>query len=171
MHSTHRSAVLPSKSLSRKAVKPVRRIPDWEASGLAGLLGGLTFVALEMAFSGLSGGGPLDAPKTIASIFFGGTLPVQSNGFLLALALGIHFSLSLVYARALALYLTFRRGGSAPLVGAAFGVLLYLVNAHGVALAVPRAGALQTWPWLLSHVGFGLAAATAYKKLERVSYE
>lgn len=150
----------------------VRRIPDWEASGVAGLFGGLAFLALEMTLTALSGGGFMDAPRLVASVVFGGTLAAApSQAAVLAISLFVHFTLSLVYARVLALFLTFKRGVPAALVGAAFGLALYLVNVHGIAALVPRLAAAQGWVWLTAHVGFGVITALAYRSLERVRYE
>lgn len=165
MIATRKRTPVPAKSAA------VRRIPDWEAAGLAGLVGGTAFVALEMAFTALFGGSAWDAPRLIAAVVFGGTLPAQSNAFMLTLAVAVHFTLSLVYARVLSLYLTFRRGGAVVLVGAAFGLLLYVVNLHVLGAALPRLAAAQGWPWLLSHAGFGMVTAWTYRRLERGSCE
>ena len=88
-----------------------------------------------------------------------------------AIALFVHFTLSLVYARIMALLL-FRSDAHPALTGAAFGLALYFLNFYVLgSTLMPVLAAARGLPWILSHVGFGIVAATVYKRLERVAYE
>lgn len=151
----------------------VRRIPDWEAAGLAGLFGGLTFMVLEMVLTPLLGAGSVwDPPRLVVAALFGesrNALPSESAG--LAIALFAHFTMSLVYARIMALLL-FRSGAHPALTGTVFGLALYFLNFYVLGSTVmPALAEGRGLPWVLSHVGFGVVAATVYKRLERVAYE
>lgn len=162
------------REIARTQVRPglrVRRIPDWEAAGLAGLLGGLTFLILEMVLTPLIGGGSVwDAPRLVASVVFGETLAVPADSFVLTIALFVHFTLSLVYARVFAL-LTYRSAWNSVVLGAAFGLALYFVNFYGIGAFNERLAEARSLTWLLSHVGFGAVVGGAYRRLERVQYE
>jgi hypothetical protein len=52
-------------------------------------------------------------------------------------------------------------------IGAAFGVLLYLINFHGATALVPWFAELRGWANLVAHLVFGMTAAILYWQLAR----
>jgi len=151
----------------------VRRIPDWEAAGLAGLFGGLCFMLLEMALMpfATATGDLWRAPWMVADIVFDGTLANPGNGMILATALFTHFTLSLIYGRVLGGLIFIRPRREAQWIGALFGLALYFVNFYGIGALIPRLYADRNWAWLVCHVAFGVITARAFVRLERVAYE
>lgn len=55
--------------------------------------------------------------------------------------------------------------GTAVLVGAAFGLGLYVLNFYGMTAAFPWFATARNWVSIFSHVVFGLVAAASYKQL------
>lgn len=155
---------------SRPGLK-VRRIPDWEAAGLAGLIGGLAFMVLEMVLAPLAGRSVWDLPRFVVSVAFDGTLRAPTLGVVLALGLFLHYSLSLIYSRLLVTLMLFRHEREALPIGAAFGLLLYLFNFYVAAWGVPRLADERGWIFLVCHIAFGIIVAEEYTRLERVAYE
>lgn len=150
----------------------VRRIPDWEAAGLAGILAGVVFMALEMILTPLSGrGSPWSAPRFIVDVVFDGTIGAPSVPFIVGLGLFVHFTLSLIYSRLLVILMLFRHEREAVPIGAGFGILLYFFNFYAIGAALPRLEAGASWIWLVCHVVFGIVAAVGYKRLEMPAYE
>ncbi len=160
-----------SQTPSVRAGLRVRRVPDWEAAGLAGLFGGAAFMALEMILAPLSGRSVWDLPMFVVRVLFDGTVVNPSAGSVLLLGLFIHFSLSLIYARLLVTLMLFRHEREALPIGAAFGLLLFLFNFYVLGAAVPRLADGRSWIWLVCHVLFGIIVAEEYIRLENVSYE
>ncbi len=149
----------------------VRRVLDWEAAGLAGLLGAFCMFVLELALMPLAGQGVLAAPRTIADALFGASLPGGGAGRLVAIALFAHLTLGLVWGRAVAGLVFARPEADAVPLGVMFGLSLYVVNFHLIGLALPGLAAAGGWVWVLAHLLFGAVAASAYRRLERLAYE
>jgi hypothetical protein len=57
--------------------------------------------------------------------------------------------------------------GGALVTGAAFGVLLYIVNFYGFTALFPWFAMARNWVSIVAHAVFGLAAAWAYVALAR----
>ena len=57
--------------------------------------------------------------------------------------------------------------GMASLVGALFGVAVYLVNFYGMTQLFPWFAQARGWTSFMAHIVFGLVAADAYLRLER----
>lgn len=142
---------------------------DWKAAIGAGLLAGMVFLILEMMLVPLVGGGsPWGPPRMMAAILLGkGVLPPPASFALgiVMVALALHLVLSVGYAVIFALAISRLHRGAALALGAAGGLVLYLVNFYGFttifpwfAMAGPRSpsspmsssdwsrpGAI--WPW------------------------
>ena len=127
------------------------------------------FMAVEAGLRPFFDGGPWMPSRLVAAVALGPmTLapPPEYAAMIQASALGVHFSLSLVYGRLLAL-LMYRWGLPRALeAGAAFGVALYLINFHALAGLFPLLAQGRGWTTALSHAAFGIAAAALYKLLE-----
>lgn len=142
---------------------------DWNAAMWAGVISGAVFMMLEMIMVPLFlGGSPWGPPRMIAAIVLGrGVLPPPASfdfGILMA-AVVVHFVLSIAFAIALA-WMVSRVGKTAALlIGAGFGLVLYLVNFYGFTALFPWFAMARNWVSVFAHMVFGFAAAWAYKEL------
>jgi len=80
-------------------------------------------------------------------------------------ALAVHFPLSILYAVILAWIIHRWATGRAIWVGAAFGLVLYLVNFYGFTAIFPWFAMARNWVSIVSHILFGMVAAWAYVRL------
>ncbi len=147
--------------------QPVR----WKAAVLAGLISGVAFVMLEMMMVPLfMDGSPWGPPRMIAAIVMGeGVLPPPATfdvGVLMA-AMAVHLPLSIVFALILAWIIERFEMGVAVLIGAVFGLILYLVNFYGFTAIFPWFAMARNWISIFSHIMFGVIAAIAYKQLAK----
>ncbi|AFZ69301.1 hypothetical protein [Deinococcus peraridilitoris] len=146
-----------------------------KAAVIAGLIAGAIFMVLEMLLVATVGGGSAwGPPRMIAAIALGqGVLPPPATfdfGIVMT-AMGVHFLLSVVFALVLAWVIERMSAGAALLVGAVFGLLLYLVNFYGMTAVFPWFAMARNWISIFSHVVFGVIAAWAYQSsLRRNSY-
>jgi uncharacterized membrane protein YagU involved in acid resistance len=142
---------------------------DWSAAIKAGLIGGLIFLVLEMAMVPLFlDGSPWGPPRMIAAMVMGQEVlppPATFSLGVVAVAMMVHLVLSVVFALILALALSRLGLGAALGVGAAFGLLLYLVNFYGFTAIFPWFAMARNWVSIFSHIVFGVATAWAYKAL------
>jgi hypothetical protein len=142
---------------------------DWRATVESGLIGGLLFLATGAVVLPILGlGTPLTLVKMIVPMIMGEdhvTRSLDASGFVIALTL--HFGLAVAYAVALVALVNRLAPAPAVLVGAVFGLALYLVNFYI---------GTELFPWFIAargvalatiHVVFGLGAAGAYELLER----
>jgi hypothetical protein len=102
-----------------------------------------------------------DARLTAALIMGTSVLPppLTAHWDILLVATLIHFALSVGYA-VIAVQLMGRlRTGSALVVGALYGLLIYAVNLYGFTLLFPWFEVARHWVTLVTHVVFGVALA------------
>lgn len=149
----------------------VRRTIDWSAAIWSGIIAGAVFMMLEMIMVPLFGGGsPWGPPRMIAAIGMGReVLPPPATFALVPLivAMVIHFMLSIVFAVILTLIVSPFGLGVAVLVGAIFGLVLYLVNFYGFTALFPWFAMARNWITISTHLVFGAVAAWAYKWLQK----
>ncbi len=143
----------------------------WKAAVWAGLISGVAFVMLEMMLVPLfMGGSPWGPPRMIAAIVMGkGVLPPPATfdvGVLMA-AMAVHLPLSVVFTLILAWIIARFDMGVAVLIGAVFGLILYLVNFYGFTAIFPWFAMARNWVSIFSHIMFGVIAAIAYKQLAK----
>ena len=150
------------------------RWPDWRAAALAGLVAGVVFLVLDLLAAMLMGASVWKPLTMIAAIMLGPDVLAQAATFqmsVLVAAVVVHFVLSVVFALILATIMApFRFDssvGMASLVGAVFGLVLYLVNFHGMTAVFPWFAEARGWVTAIAHIVFGLVAADSYLKLER----
>ena len=141
---------------------------DWKTAAWAGVAGGAVFLVMEMMLVWLAmGESPWAPPRMMAAMVMGqGVLPPPAtfDAVIVAVAMLVHFALSVAYGLLLG-WIVHRMGmGMALLTGAVFGlVAIYLVNFHLIAPAVfPWFTMAQNWISVLSHVVFGLVVAGVY---------
>ncbi|WP_019141861.1 hypothetical protein [Noviherbaspirillum massiliense] len=152
----------------------VARSPDWTAAAVSGFVAGAVLMVLEMLWStNLMGATPWTMSHMIAAIVTGPDA-LQSHAFsvsIVALSLVIHYVLGIVFGMILAAIIAPFHLDSSPamvlLVGAAYGLVLYLVNFYGMARIFTWFADVRGWPALIAHLIFGMVAAGMYWKLER----
>ncbi|SAL17940.1 sodium:proline symporter [Caballeronia choica] len=152
----------------------VRRIPDWRAAAISGSVAAvvLAFVVLMLVWA--TGGNVLGPLRMVAAIAFGDALFVSSSSFDFAMTLVaavVHLTLSVCFALMLALVVAqFKFDSSVPMasvVGAIFGLLLYVFNFYVVTRAFPWFAYARGWVTSLLNVAFGVIAAITYLRLAR----
>lgn len=139
---------------------------DSKAAVWAGLIAGLVFMMAEMLmvamFLGGSGWGP---PRMIAAIVLGREVlppPATFDAVVFTVAMLIHFVLSILLGFVFA-FITGRRGvGTAALVGALFGLVVYAINFHGLTVVFPWFAEARNWVSILAHLLFGIVLGAVY---------
>ncbi len=148
------------------------RATDWSAAAWAGLVAGVAFMMVEMVMVMLvQGGSPWDPPRMMAAMVLGpGALegPPGFDSKVMMTAMAIHVPLSIAYGLIVGWLVHRLSTGAALLVGAVFGVAIYLGNFYPVAdAAFPWFAMARGWLSAAAHLLFGLIAAAAYAGLRR----
>ena len=151
-----------------------RRPVDWPAAAVAGFGAGAILMVLDLVWSlAVTGEGPWVAPRMIAAIVMGPEV-LASSGFdlgIVVLALLLHYAFGivggLVIAAVSAALGLDSRLDLAVLTGAAFGLVLYIVNFHVMVSVYPWFAEIRGWVALLINLVFGIATTMLYWKLER----
>ncbi|WP_019561802.1 hypothetical protein [Caldimonas manganoxidans] len=153
--------------------------PDWMAAAVSGLAAGAVLMVLELFWAASMGGdGPWRLPHMVAALVLGAdwleTAAAQGYAFhagVVAAALLVHYALGMLFGLALGALVSWWRLdsllGRMEALGAAFGVLLYVVNFHGLAHGFPWFLDLRGGATLMAHLVFGICAALLYWKLAR----
>ena len=149
------------------------QVPNWPAAAVAGFTAGAVMMVLELLWAALVvGASPWTISHMLAAIVMGPDV-LQSTDFsfnIVALALATHYVLGIVFGIILsAIIASFHFDSSASmvlLIGAAFGLVLYLFNFYGMVRFFPWFADLRGWPTLATHLAFGMTAALMYWKLE-----
>lgn len=145
----------------------------WKAAIGAGLIAGVVFMMMEMILVAVTGGSPWGPPRMMAAMVMGEAVlppPATFNVMIMMVAMIVHFILSIVLAVVFAWVLSLWRlsGGAALALGAAFGLLVYLVNFYPVAaILFPWFAMARNWIQISSHIVFGAVLAWAYLALAR----
>jgi hypothetical protein len=102
-----------------------------------------------------------DARLTAALLMGPTVLPPPSTAQwdILLVASLIHFTLSISYTLAPALLLGRLAAGPAIVVGAVYGLGIYVVNLYGFTLLFPWFAVARDWVTLLTHIVFGIVLA------------
>jgi hypothetical protein len=151
-----------------------RRDTDWPAAAVAGFGAGAILMVLDLFWSlAVTGDGPWAASRMIAAIVMGQQV-LQSSGFNLSavtVALLAHYALGVaggIVLVAVSSRLRFNADlGRAALTGAAFGLVLYVINFYVLVRFFPWFVEIRGWTTLLINLVFGISAAVLYWKLER----
>lgn len=149
--------------------------PDWIAAAVSGFLAGAVLMVLEAVWTLLLGNGDPWATARMVSALVTGPQVLGDGGFslgLVVLALAIHYALGVVFGLLLAAGMALLHLDGSPgrmeFAGALFGLLLYLLNFHGMSYAFPWLAGMRGWSTLMAHLVFGISAALLYWKLRRV---
>ena len=150
---------------------------DWKAALWAGLIAGVVFMMMEMILVAVAGGGsPWGPSRMIAAMVMGEQVlppPATFDAGVFTVAMVVHFVLSIVLAFIFAWVASRWRMslGIALLVGAVFGLLVYLINFYPIAAALfPWFAMGRNWITIISHVAFGLVLAWSYLAIARKTY-
>jgi hypothetical protein len=147
-----------------------RQVVDWGAAIRAGFIAGFFFLLVNLILTTLSfGASGWVLIRQLASIVLGDEIlapPATFNAAATAVALLVHFALSIAYALLIA-YVVHRGGIITGIVGGALlGVALYAINVYTLTIFFPWLFALRNWVFLASHVLFGALAGGVYEALE-----
>lgn len=146
---------------------------DWKSAAWAGVIAGAVFMMLEMLMVWLlQGQSPWGPPRMMAAMLMGKEVlppPADFSFVAIAMAMMIHFPLSIVYGLILGWAVRRLDMTAAVLAGAAFGLIaVYLVNFYLIApLMFPWFVEARNWISLVAHVVFGAVLAGAYVALCR----
>lgn len=144
--------------------------PNLKAAAFSGVIAGFFFVLLMLILIPLFlGENPWTPVRMVAAIVMGASaLEAATPAFntsLAIVALFVHFALSILYAVILS-YLIYRlETSSALLVGALFGLALYLINFYAFTGLFAWFATGRNWVSIVAHLIFGVALAFAYKQL------
>jgi len=143
----------------------------WSAAIWSGIIAGAVFMMLEMVLVPVfMGGSPWGPPRMIAAIAMGKSVLPPPDTFAMVpvmVAMLIHFMLAIVLAIVLALVVARMGTGAAVMVGAVFGLVVYLVNFYGMTAVFPWFAMARNWISIFAHVMFGAVAALSYVWLRR----
>jgi hypothetical protein len=154
-----------------------RREPDWTAAVVAGFAAGAILMVLELIWAAFFTGseGPWRISQLAAALTLGtGALqgsPFAFDAGIVAMALATHYMLGVAFGIVLSHILAgFRYDTSVAamlLIGAVCGVLLYLLNFHGLTQVFPWFIELRGWTTLGAHLVLSISTALLYWKLAR----
>jgi hypothetical protein len=143
---------------------------DWRAAFWAGVVGGLAFAALEMAMAPLHGASPWAPLHMIAAIVLGSSAMANPGSFDLTIVLTavvLHMVLALIYTFILAFVIARMGTGSAVVIGAVYGLLLYGINFYFFTRWFPWFAEHRDWIAIFTHLVQGALWGGLYKAWER----
>lgn len=154
--------------------RTLRLIMDWRAAIIAGLVAGTLTMLLWMTLWATVTGGSLWTPfHHVAALLLGeGVLaPSQTLDLRVILAgTAVHLVLAVLYALLLAFIIYRWELLVGIIVGALFGVALYLVNYYTFTILFPWFYPLRSWIAVVGHIFFGAVAGGLYELMERDIY-
>ncbi len=155
-----------------------RHAPNWPVAAVSGFAAGAVLMVLDVIWSSMvGGGGPWQTSHMIAPIFMAPDV-VQSPTYqfsvgVVAIALAVHYALGIAFGLILAAIMApLHLDATLPralVTGAAFGLILYLINFFGMVRWFPWLADLRSWATVAAHLVFGVVAAWLYWKLGRTT--
>ncbi|MCG3119404.1 MAG: hypothetical protein ALAOOOJD_01796 [bacterium] len=147
----------------------MRQLVDWRAALWAGIISGIVFLVINMLLMKIFVGSPWITVRLVASIMLGaGVLPPPASfdPTIFAVALLVHFPLSIAFACLIAVILH-RWGMLVGIIGGAFfGLALYAINFYTFTFFFPTFFPMHSWIMAVSHLLFGATAGGVYEGLE-----
>ena len=145
-------------------------VPGSHVSGravvFAGFAAGAIFLVLELlAMRFVLGTHPGVMIRMVAAITQGSAVlppPVAPDVSVTLAAVILHFVMSLAYALVFAFFAKGRSLKSATLLGAGYGLLLYVVNFYGFTMLFPWFAQARDWSMVASHLVFGAVLGAMY---------
>jgi len=141
----------------------LHNVTDWKAAAWAGVIAGLVFLMLEMGLVWLvQGQSPWGPPHMMAAMVLGkDVLPSMGTWApmdlkIVMIAMMIHFPVSIIYGLIGAWLMHRSDLAGAVMIGAALGLVIYIVNFYLVApMAFPWFAMGRNWIGGFSHLMFG----------------
>jgi hypothetical protein len=143
----------------------------WKAAIWAGVVAGVVSTLMQALLWALTGAFPsalLRDSRLAAAIVMGREVlppPANFDLFIMLNAACVHFALSIMYGIMLAIMISRAVMETSILIGAAFGVALFVVNMYGFTAVFPWFVEVRDWITFTAHVVFGVAAAVTYRAL------
>lgn len=153
--------------------RPFNTSTDWRPGLWAGLIAGLVFLIMEMGLVWLAQGeSPWAPPHMIAAMALGDDILPQPGTWapfdatVVITAVMIHMLLSAVLGVLGAHLLRDAGVGRGLVLGAVYGVAIYVLNFYLIApLAFPWFAMARNWISVFSHIMFGVVFGVAYVAL------
>ncbi len=137
----------------------------------AAIVAGAVFMMLEMIMVPVfMGGSPWGPPRMIAAIGMGdGVLPPPAtfDAGIVMVAMLIHFTLSVILAFVFAFIARGRTVGMATIIGAAFGLVVYVVAFYGMTAVFPWFAMARGWVGIFAHIAYGAVLGFVYASIAR----
>jgi len=150
--------------------------PDWIAALAAGIVAGAVLMVLSLLWSATDmTSHPWILARRIAAITMGQQVLGEADfsATVVAVMALTHYALGVIFALILSVIVAALHLDSSPgkvvVVGALFGLVLYLVNFYLLADFFPWFVDMRGGVTLLAHLIFGMLAAGVYWKLEKSS--
>ncbi len=116
------------------------------------------------------GESPWGPPRMIAAIGMGKSVlppPATFDAGIMMMAMLIHFGLAVILAFLFAFMARGRTVGMATMIGAAFGLVLYLVNFYGMTAVFPWFAMARGWIGIFAHIIYGAVLGLVYASIAR----
>jgi len=137
----------------------------------AAIIAGAVFMMLEMIMVPIfMGGSPWGPPRMIAAIGMGKEVlppPATFDAGIMMVAMLIHFGLSVILAFLFAFIARGRTVAIATMIGAAFGLVVYLVNFYGMTAVFPWFAMGRGWIGIFAHAMYGAVLGFVYASIAR----
>jgi hypothetical protein len=151
------------------------QVMDWHAALWAGLISGIVFYLLNIfLIPFLLGGNMWIIIRLFASIPIGESIlapPATFNILALLVSIVTNLILSMAFTILIA-FILHQYGLLVGIIGGAFfGLAIYLVNFYSLSFFFPWFFALSSWPFVLTHILFGVTAGGVYELLEVEKFE
>lgn len=144
---------------------------DAGAAIWAGLVAGLVFMVAGMLMvATFPGGSAWEAPRMIGAVALGRDVlppPDTFDGAVFAVAMAIHFALSILLGFVFAFIAGTRTVGTSALVGALFGLVVYAISFYGLTAVFPWLAEARNWATIFAHLLFGVALGAVYASRTR----
>jgi hypothetical protein len=142
----------------------------WSVAACAGLVAGIVATVFEIALwalltDSLPENFSRDARLAAAIVMGRRVLGSALDWQVVAVAMLVHFALSITYGLILSTLIGRVRITSSLAVGAAFGLCLYALNMYGFTILFPWFEATRDAITIATHLAFGIVAAGVYRLL------
>lgn len=133
----------------------------WRRGAVAGIVAGIVFVMVEMMLViAVEGGSPWGPPRMMAAIALGRDVlppPATFDAGIVMVGMMIHMVLSAALGVVFAAFAGVMKlpRPMAIVAGAAFGLLVYLVDFYGFTAMFPWFAMARGWMTIVSHLLFG----------------
>jgi hypothetical protein len=146
----------------------MEQLVDWRAAVIAGLVGGLVFLLIQMLGQAMViGGSAWLFPRYVAAMVMGEQVLLGDlNIAVVLVGLLVHFVLALIFGLILAAIIHEWNLMVGIIVGALFGLALYAINYYTMTRFFSWFYPVYHWLDITAHVLYGLTAGAVYELLE-----